>query len=96
MIQTVHHAGSDYCFSGLYSIKVQPTLPLPTAFALALAPTPAAGDSGSWILATAAGGIQPDWIGMLTATDLVEGFALDATDVLGWADSVMMGKNVVV
>jgi hypothetical protein len=84
LVQTLHHNGNDYCFENLFSIRPRPTAPLPISAAIAFAPVPAQGDSGAWI--TVGGtGTQREWIGMLIGVDLVEGFALDATDVLAWA-----------
>lgn len=86
LIQTLHHHGQDYCFSGLFRITTRPTQWLPQIIGLAFTPNPVQGDSGAWILSQGTGS-QPEWIGMMIGIDQLDGFALDASLVLAWANS---------
>src|SRR5262245_35995785 len=89
LIQTLVHDGRDYCFTGLTRITSRPTLPVPDDPAKSAAsPSPVAGDSGAWIHASVEGATQkPGWIGMLVGTDQLDGYAVDANEVIGWASA---------
>lgn len=93
LIHKIHYAGRDYCFKDLFSIRTRLTAPVGfMSAALAVAPVPCQGDSGAWIT-IAGGGWQREWIGMLIGVDQIEGFALDAEEVMKWASKVT-GANL--
>jgi hypothetical protein len=86
LTQTLVYQGRDFCFAGLTTIRARPMVPLPDAPEHELAPAPVAGDSGAWIHTVAGSATsKPGWIGMLVGTDGVDGYALDASDILTWA-----------
>jgi hypothetical protein len=85
LVHTMHHAGNDYCFKDLFSIRTSlSSSSLPLSAAVAMSPIPLPGDSGSWI-SMKAGNPLPDWIGMLIGVDAVEGFAFESSEIVRWA-----------
>jgi hypothetical protein len=92
IIERISHNGMDFCFRNLFVIKNQLTGWLAMPLQIALAPIPTQGDSGAWIHTNPSVG-QPGWIGMLTGTDMIDGFAIEAAGILSWA-SALTGTNL--
>lgn len=87
LIHKIYHAGQDYCFKDLFSIRTRLTAPFAfMSAALAVAPVPQQGDSGAWITVQGSAS-QPAWIGMLIGIDQIEGFAIDADEAQKWASN---------